>query len=143
MKRAKVRIVSITVIFSLLLSILPFNVFASETTDNFNSIAHHYFEVINDDIPENVNGSCSYVATSMLLSFYDSYWHDGFIAENYEDTKPSCSPTTAYPNGVPTIKTENSEWENYEQNGGTYSEFIYSSNSNGSLIDQYFHLYYF
>ena len=137
MKRIKRQFVSILLITSLLLGVFGIN--ASATVVEYNTVAHHHFKVIDDDIPENVNGSCTLVATSLLLSFYDSYWHDGFIAENYEDTSPSCSPTTDYPNGVPTIKTENIEWDNYEENGGSYSDFIYSSNSNGSLIDQYFH----
>lgn len=28
--------------------------------------------------------TCGYVAMSMLLTFYDSYWHKNFVEENYE-----------------------------------------------------------
>ena len=139
MKRFKGKLVSVLLVVSFLLSIFTINV--SATSEEYNTVAHHHFAKLNSHIPENVNGSCSYVATSMLLSFYDSYWHDDIIAEYYEQTKPSCKPENAYPNGAATIKRENSEWDDYEEDGGTYAEFIYSSNSNGKLIDQYFHLY--
>lgn len=139
MKRLKRKFVSTLLIISLLLSVFGIN--ASATVVEYNTVAHHHFENLEGHVPQNVNGSCSYVATSMLLSFYDSYWNDGIVAENYEGTRPSCAPTTDYPNGVARYKTENIEWRDYEEDGGSYSEFIYSSNSNGMLIDQYFHLY--
>ena len=139
MKTFKRKILSALLVVAFLLSIFTIN--ASATSKEYNTVAYHHFDNLGNKIPENVNGSCSYVATSMLLSFYDSYWHDDIIAEYYEQTKPSCAPENAYPNGVATIKREDSEWDDYEEAGGTYAEFIYSSNSNGKLIDQYFHLY--
>ena len=33
-----------------------------------------------DDAPPNMNGSCTFVAMSMLLSFYDVYWNEQFVA---------------------------------------------------------------
>ena len=43
-----------------------------------------YFPSLNDNLPNNSRGTCSYVAISMLLSFYDSYWDDSFVPERYE-----------------------------------------------------------
>lgn len=140
MKRFQGKITSVLLVVSLLLSTFTIN--ASATSEEYNTVAHHHFAKLTSHIPENVNGSCSYVAASLLLSFYDSYWHDDIIAEYYEyTTRPSSSPNNAYPNGAAMLKTENSEWSYYEEKGGSYSNFIYSSNSNGKLIDQYFHLY--
>ena len=140
MKRFKGKLISVFLVVSFLLSIFTINV--SATSEEYNTVAHHHFAKLTSHIPENVNGSCSYVAASLLLSFYDSYWHDDIIAEYYEyTTRPSSSPNNAYPNGAAMLKTEDSEWSDYEEKGGSYSNFIYSSNSNGKLIDQYFHLY--
>ena len=141
MKNIIRKCISVILIISLLSSIFALDIFGLDTEEVYNTVAHHHFKKLGGNVPKNVNGSCSYVATSMLLSFYDSYWHDGIIAENYEGTKPSCSSINTYPNGAPTIKTENVEWVDYEAGGGLYSDFIYSSNPNGMLIDQYFHLY--
>ena len=44
---------------------------------NLNSLSGAY-------VPPNVIGSCPYVAMSMLLSFYDSYWDDDFIVEDLD-----------------------------------------------------------
>lgn len=50
-------------------------------TDNYSS---YYFKNLNTNFGNNVYGTCSYVSIGMLLSFYDSYWSDSFIAEAYD-----------------------------------------------------------
>ena len=140
MKRFKGKLISVLLVVSLLLSIFTIN--ASATSEEYNTVAHHHFDNLTNHIPKNVNESCSYVAASLLLSFYDSYWHDDIIAECYEYASvPTCTPNNSYPTGVAKLLTENSEWNAFEAKEKPYSEFIYSSNSNGKLIDQYFHLY--
>lgn len=52
-----------------------------------------YFANLRENIGNNRFGSCSYVALSMLLSFYDSYWNDLFIPETY-DVEPASVFTT-------------------------------------------------
>lgn len=54
-----------------------------------------YFSNLRENIGNNRYGSCSYVALGMLLSFYDSYWNDLFIPEEY-DVEPT-SVFTTYP----------------------------------------------
>ena len=49
--------------------------------DNF---ATHYFFDMEENFGNNTIGSCGYVATAMLLSYYDTYWDDGIIDENYD-----------------------------------------------------------
>ena len=55
-----------------------------------------YFEWVEDEdadteageriahYPANPIGSCPYVSMSLLLSFYDAYWHDDFVPAGYE-----------------------------------------------------------
>ncbi len=54
-----------------------------------------YFSNLRENIGNNSHGSCSYVALGMLISFYDSYWNDLFIPEEY-DVEP-ISSFTSYP----------------------------------------------
>lgn len=49
--------------------------------DNF---AVHYFYNLHYNKSFNAIGTCSYVATTMLLSYYDTYWNDNIIDEKYE-----------------------------------------------------------
>lgn len=43
-----------------------------------------YFVNLKHNFPLNSHGSCNYVAISMLLSYYDTYWSDDIIPESYE-----------------------------------------------------------
>lgn len=51
-----------------------------------------YFSNLKDNFSINTNGTCSYTAIGMLLSFYDSYWNDLFIPDEY-DVKSTFSST--------------------------------------------------
>ncbi len=46
--------------------------------------APYYFSNLNGHFGNNVKGSCTYVAVDMLLSYYDSFWTDNFLPENYD-----------------------------------------------------------
>lgn len=50
--------------------------FSENSTEDGTTIPSHY--------PRNIAGSCGYVALSLLLSFYDAYWRDGFVPERYD-----------------------------------------------------------
>ena len=43
-----------------------------------------YFRHMKRNYPKNVDGICGYTAMSMLLSYYDTYWNDDFIPNNYQ-----------------------------------------------------------
>ena len=43
-----------------------------------------YFKNLRTNFGNNSQGSCGYVATGMLLSFWDTYWDDGIIEEAYD-----------------------------------------------------------
>ena len=46
--------------------------------------ASYYFKNLRENFGNNVYGSCAYVSIGMLLSFYDAYWDDSFIANSYD-----------------------------------------------------------
>lgn len=54
----------------------------------FNTFAANYFYNL-IDYHTNVSGSCGYIAIQMLLSFYNHYWNDDIISEQYETTATS------------------------------------------------------
>lgn len=43
-----------------------------------------YFSNLNEHFANNSHGTCSFVSIGMLLSFYDSYWNDNIISENFD-----------------------------------------------------------
>lgn len=47
---------------------------------------YNYFSNLTDFRLTNFHGSCGYVAITMLLTFYDSYWNDDFIPEVYDQS---------------------------------------------------------
>ncbi len=49
--------------------------------DNY---ATYYFSNLTSNFGYNVKGSCSYVALGMLLSYYDTFWDDNIIPEQYD-----------------------------------------------------------
>ncbi len=49
-----------------------------------NNFSSYYFYNLKENFGYNIKGSCSYVALDMMLSFYDTYWDDRIVAENYD-----------------------------------------------------------
>lgn len=49
-----------------------------------NPTMNKYFRNLKSCMGNNLNGSCAYVALSMLLSYYDTFYNDDTIPENYE-----------------------------------------------------------
>ena len=43
-----------------------------------------YFYNLRDNLGYNLYGSCAYIAIGMILSFYDTYWDDDIIVDDYE-----------------------------------------------------------
>lgn len=52
-------------------------------TENYQT---YYFNKLGDNIGDNSKGSCGFVATGMLLSFWDTYWDDNIVPEEYDAT---------------------------------------------------------
>ena len=56
----------------------------TETVFQTQQYMSYYFKNLTDNFGWNVKGSCGYVAMGMLLSYWDTYWNDNIVAEQYE-----------------------------------------------------------
>lgn len=70
----------IDVLFNNLIQIQNKNIYQK---DNYCS---YYFSNLNENMANNLYGSCAYTSMSMLLSFYDTYWNDSIINSSYDVT---------------------------------------------------------
>ena len=52
----------------------------------YENFATYYFSQLQSNFGFNHKGTCSYVATAMLLSYYDTYWDDSIISDQYDKT---------------------------------------------------------
>lgn len=83
------KMLSVLLIISVCCScIVCINTNAQQTFDVHDSCVKEHFDWVQNDMddgyPSNPIGSCPYVGMSLLLSFYDAYWHDNFLPEVYE-----------------------------------------------------------
>ena len=73
--------------------------------------ATYYFYNLRENMGYNYIGSCSYVAISMMLSYYDTYWDDTIIDDSYDLN--SLFEKTEYVDGILTYsKLTLSNFEN-------------------------------
>ena len=90
MKRFLTKSIAIMVAFVIILAIATIPASATSETcveDHFSKLKSYWDEnLLVRATPPSVE-SCGYVALSMLLSFYDSYWNDVFVADRYEWNK--------------------------------------------------------
>ena len=49
-----------------------------------NTYASYYFKNLRENFGNNVYGSCGYVGLGMLLSFYDAYWNNSVVPNDYD-----------------------------------------------------------
>lgn len=106
------KILSFVLIVSVVCSIVCVNSNAQEFEEHTSCVKEHFEWVQNigsNRYPRNPIGSCSYVAMSLLLSFYDAYWHDDFLPDIYE-TVGRFNVTTGNIESEFHFKLENSEW---------------------------------
>ena len=99
--------------------------FDENTTEDDNDISSRY--------PENIVGSCGYVALSLLLSFYDAYWRDGFVPECY-DTFGLIDDITGEISREMHFAIENTVWKEFwDEHWKTYKE---SNNLNEEILSK-------
>lgn len=67
----------------------------------------YYFKNLTNNFGNNIKGSCTYVAFAMLLSYYDTYWDDSIIPENYDMVTMLSSNELGLNVESPGIYTEN------------------------------------
>ena len=80
------KLFSFIILLTIFTSVFSTNIYASEIEESpyLNTYAAYFFYNLTSNFGLNKEGSCGYVAAGMLLSFYDSYWNDGFILEDYD-----------------------------------------------------------
>ena len=94
----------------------------------------NYYSILINNFGHNVAGTCTYVAMGMLLSFYDSYYDDDFIDENF-DVISVDEAYSGIPNiwGSPGVIYEAQTYNNYisTTDNPSYMDFVnrYSSTS--------------
>ena len=86
-----------------------------------NKFAPYYFGHLTDNFPTNTNESCVYIAASMLLSFYDTYWDDSIISQNYESNPTTLNNESILETKSPGVSNEYDDWITYF---GNYENFI-------------------
>ena len=108
------------------------------------TILEHHFEMagidglVNDHlVSPNTDGSCGYVAMSMLLSYYDTYWNYRFVPENLEWDEGRYDPELEM-----IIRTFNAESENNTFNtkktaNNQYSFTDFVNEYNGTYLQPY------
>ena len=60
----------------------------------YENYAQSYFRHLTNNYPVNHYGSCSYVAISMLLSYYDTFYDDNIIPEQYDVSSENAANET-------------------------------------------------
>lgn len=65
-----------------------------------------YFKNLQSNFGRNAKGSCGYVATGMLLSFWDTYWDDDIIDEKYDQKSLLKTETFDYSADSPGLAME-------------------------------------
>lgn len=54
------------------------------TTTFLSNDATYYFSNLTQNFAKNYKGTCTYVATAMLLQYYDTFWDDNIVPAQYE-----------------------------------------------------------
>lgn len=93
-------------------------------TNNFST---HYFKKLTTNFGENIKGSCGYVAMGMLLSYYDTYWSDNIISENFDIIEDIYGGNFYNSFSSPGIKREN-YGNNIYSNVEYYNKVVTDSN---------------
>lgn len=69
----------------------------NNTTYQTEYYSSYYFKNLTNNYGKNVYGSCGYIATGMLLAFWDTYWDESAVEERYEQhSQLDVNHTTLY-----------------------------------------------
>ncbi|MBQ7390170.1 MAG: hypothetical protein IJW02_03570 [Clostridia bacterium] len=105
MKRMLMRFISVCLILSVLLSVVDLHVSATSLT--YKTCVAHHFDKLGGNVPRNVKGSCGFVALSLFLMFYNIYWNENIVLEEFEDHNVvNCNPYS-FSNASPQLAIEN------------------------------------
>ena len=116
-----------TLVLSILLSCVGLNVKAegSAYIEHISCVNEHIEWVQSESkFPINNVGNCPFVSMSLLLSYYDAYWDDGFVPNNYE-TIGTIDTNNGQISEDFHLKLENNEWLMYLYGVDTPEELKY------------------
>ena len=152
MKEKIVRIVSILTSIVLFISILCTPAYAISTP----CVQHHFSMLtfnadgdISGDIDDEIRtppseNTCPYVAMSLLLTFYDSYWNDCFVDEDYEWNEGKYISETDTMSDTFAATSEGNDWFEYivdldlPENTPTYPRYpAYAMNHVNDYLEPY------
>ena len=108
-----------TIAFGLFVAIIASlsNIYVSaDETELRSSCVEDHFNMLgttSNSTPPSVY-SCAYVALSMLLTFYDSYWHEDFVPDRFEWDKGTYDSSTDTLLTTFNASTENDAWESFK-----------------------------
>ena len=91
----------------------------------------YYFSNLSENYGRNVKGSCTYGALGMLLSFYDTYWDDSFVPENYDMITTLSSNALSFD-----LESPGTYQESYSLVGGLTTAEYYQ------VVEQYSNFYF-
>lgn len=121
--------IAIVVIYTIILSLfLTINVSAEDTTSapkqyNKNTATDYFFN-LNDAYGYNKEGTCTYIAISMLLSYYDSFLDDRFVSMGYDQKGEIQHNGTMYTTLKSPGTHNEGNWLSSPNSYSTYNEFI-------------------
>ncbi len=78
----------------------PTDPFEGDTFISNKTYLSAYYSHLHKNMPFNRLGICGYTGISMFLSFYDSYWDDDFIPEQYDSNISKISSDQLYSNST-------------------------------------------
>lgn len=111
-------------------------------TDNF---ASYYFSNLKYNFGNNTIGSCGYVATAMLLSYYDTYLNDNIIDNTFDVPSILSSLDLSDAHSSPGIRRENDSLIGGSLSSDSMISALSSQDYWNQLIENnylnYFHLY--
>lgn len=129
-------LLSLVMTFSALFSIVVYADGIEERptclVDHFSNLTKSHANVYKNRIPINTIGTCTHVAMSMLLSYYDSYWSDDFVAEEIEWDKGIYNSSTDKLSETFTASSEAYDWNAWKNAGGDFRSFA-AANENTYL----------
>lgn len=76
--------------------VVPTDPFEGDTYVPNKSFLTTYYSHLKQNMPNNSLGICGYTAISMFFSYYDTYWNDLFIPEQYDSTETIINSSLLY-----------------------------------------------
>lgn len=130
-------ILAIVFLFSGMFSLL---ISASTETDSPFCLEDHFSNLHMGNsahVPPNPIGSCPYVAMSMFLSFYDSYWDDDFIVEDLDWDNGVFNSSTETLSSTFSASSERQAWIDWQLTHTNPNFVDYELANQGSFLQPY------